>query len=123
MFIEPRPFAREFLRAVGELFTVYIYTAGKKSYADAVLDIIDVEGVVQRRFYRDSCRKVEGKVVKDLRFLKKASRVKEQMFLVDDNVDSINNNYPFALRIAPFEGSQQDIELLAIFQKVLKLYV
>jgi TFIIF-interacting CTD phosphatase-like protein len=52
MFVEPRPFAREFLRAVGEVFTVYIYTAGKKSYADAVLDIIDCEQVIQKRFYR-----------------------------------------------------------------------
>lgn len=123
MFIEPRPFAREFLRAVGEIFTVYIYTAGKKAYADQVLDIIDTEGVIQRRFYRDSCRKVEGKMLKDLKYLKKASRVKEQMFLVDDNADSINYNYPFAVRVAPFEGKQTDVELLGLFQKILKLYV
>ena len=31
------------------------------------------------------------------------------MFLVDDNVDSINNNYPFAVKIVAFEGSQTDI--------------
>ena len=121
--MEPRPFAREFLRAVGEIFTVYIYTAGKKSYADGVLDIIDTERVIQRRFYRDSCRKVEGKLLKDLKFLKKSSRVKEQMFLVDDNVDSINYNYPFAVRVTPFEGQQNDVELIALFQKILKLYV
>jgi hypothetical protein len=66
---------------------------------------------------------VEGKLVKDLKYLKRSCRVKEQMFLVDDNQDSINNNYPFALAIAPFEGNQQDIELVAIFEKVLKLYV
>lgn len=37
------------------------------------------------------------------------------MFLVDDNVDSINNNYPFALKVTAFEGNQQDLELLSIF--------
>lgn len=109
MYIEPRPFAREFLKAVSELFTVYIYTAGKKSYADAVLDIIDTDKVIQKRFYRDSCKKVNGKLVKDLKYLKKTLRVKEQMFLVDDNIDSINNNYPFALRAEPFEGKQEDL--------------
>lgn len=109
MYIEPRPFAREFLKAVSEIFTVYIYTAGKRSYADAVLDIIDTEKVIQKRFYRDSCKKVNGKLVKDLKYLKKTLRVKEQMFLVDDNSDSINNNYPFALRIEPFEGKQEDL--------------
>ena len=109
MFIEPRPFAREFLRAVGEIFTVWIYTAGKKSYADSVLDIIDVDKAIQKRFYRESCRKVDGKLVKDLKYLKKSSKVKEQMFLVDDNLDSINNNYPFAVKIFAFEGCQTDV--------------
>jgi RNA polymerase II subunit A small phosphatase-like protein len=123
MFIEPRPFAREFLKAVAEIFTVYIYTAGKKSYADAVLDVIDVEQVIQKRFYRDSCRRVNGKLVKDLKYLKKSLRVKEQMFLVDDNLDSINHNYPFALRISAFEGSQQDLELFSVFEQLLKFYV
>lgn len=52
MYIEPRPLAKEFLKAVGQIFTVYVYTAGKKSYADAVLDIIDTEKVIQKRFYR-----------------------------------------------------------------------
>ena len=46
MFIEPRPFAGKFLKSVSEIFTIYVYTAGKKSYADKVLDIIDVEKVI-----------------------------------------------------------------------------
>ncbi len=106
MFIEPRPFAKQFLKAVSEIFTVYIYTAGKKTYADTVLNIIDAEKTIQKRFYRDSCRKVDGKLVKDLKYLKKTLKIKEQMFLVDDNTDSINNNYPFALKINAFEGRQ-----------------
>lgn len=31
------------------------------------------------------------------------------MFLIDDNSDSIDNNYPFALKIKAFEGNQEDI--------------
>ena len=37
------------------------------------------------------------------------------MVLVDDNKYSIEKNYPFAIEIKPFEGSQQDQELIIIF--------
>jgi hypothetical protein len=36
-----------------------VYTAGKKKYADTVLDQLDESGVIEKRFYRDSCRKWE----------------------------------------------------------------
>lgn len=45
------------------------------------------------------------------------------MVLVDDNHMSIENNYPFAIKIQPFEGSQMDQELLHMFEKVLKFYI
>lgn len=99
MYIETRPFASDFLVAAGEIFTVYVYTAGKKKYADTVLDKLDVTGVIEKRFYRDSCKKVNGNIIKDLRYLKKILREKKDMILVDDNTDSIRHNYPFAVKI------------------------
>jgi RNA polymerase II subunit A small phosphatase-like protein len=99
MYIEPRPFANDFLIAAGQIFTVYVYTAGKKKYADTVLDHIDSTGVIEKRFYRDSCKKVNGNIIKDLRYLKKILREKKDMILVDDNADSIRHNYPFSLKI------------------------
>ena len=41
MYVEPRPMVQEFLKAVSEVFTLYVYTAGKKNYADRVLKVID----------------------------------------------------------------------------------
>ena len=104
------------------MFTVYIYTAGKKKYADAVLKVVDPKNVIENRFYRDSCKKVEGTLIKDLKYLKKMLKTKQEMVLVDDNILSVETNYPYSIRIEPFEGNQQDQELLFIFQKVLKLY-
>lgn len=46
MFVEPRPLARQFLKSASQIFTIYIYTAGKKDYADAVLNIIDTDNVI-----------------------------------------------------------------------------
>jgi TFIIF-interacting CTD phosphatase-like protein len=99
-----------------------VYTAGKKKYADTVLDQLDPSGVIEKRFYRDSCRKVNGNVIKDLRYLKKTLREKKDMILVDDNADSIKHNYPFAVKIDPFEGNQQDIHLKTTFQTILRFY-
>jgi TFIIF-interacting CTD phosphatase-like protein len=41
MFVESRPLLKDFLQAVSTIFEVHIYTAGNKSYADAVIDEID----------------------------------------------------------------------------------
>jgi TFIIF-interacting CTD phosphatase-like protein len=123
MYVEPRPLARSFLKAVSEIFTVYIYTAGEKQYADTVLNIIDPENLIQKRFYRDSCKKQGGVIIKDLKYLKKVLRTKQEMVLVDDNSLSIEKNYPFAIQVKSFEGEQDDRELLAIFEKVLKFYI
>lgn len=123
MYIEPRPLAKHFLKTVAEIFTVYVYTAGQKKYADAVLNIIDPENLITKRFYRDSCKKDGGVIVKDLKHIKKLIRSKQEMILVDDNSLSIEKNYPFAIQIKAFEGNQADKELLAIFDKVLKFYI
>ena len=123
MFVEPRPMVQEFLRAVSEVFTIYVYTAGKKNYADKVLKVIDSEGLIEKRFYRDSCRKVGGKLVKDLKHIQRTLRVKDSMVLVDDNKDSVNHNYPFAVPIEAFEGDQKDSTLSETFKQVLKFYV
>ena len=40
MYVEYRPYLREFLKAASEIFTIYVYTAGYKEYADLVLDSI-----------------------------------------------------------------------------------
>lgn len=57
MHVEFRPLLKEFLEAVSEIFEIYIYTAGNKNYADLVLDTIDSKSVIQKRFYRDCCKK------------------------------------------------------------------
>lgn len=115
MYVEPRPLARKFLEAVSKIFTVYVYTAGEKKYADTVLNIIDPDQLIERRFYRESCKKQDGTLIKDLKHLKKTIRTKQEMVLVDDNSLSIEKNYPFAIQASAFEGDQKDKGLLSIF--------
>lgn len=46
MYVEYRPHMGSFLEAVSEIFTVYVYTAGNKTYADTVLNHIDKKNVI-----------------------------------------------------------------------------
>jgi TFIIF-interacting CTD phosphatase-like protein len=41
------------LTATSSIFNIYVYTAGRKNYADAVIDAIDPKGLIKKRFYRD----------------------------------------------------------------------
>ena len=101
---------------------MYVYTAGNKKYADLVLDDIDKDGIIEKRFYRNSCKKLNGTFIKDLRYLKKSSRINKEMILVDDNSDSVSQNYPFAIKVKAFEGDQGDKYLVETFEKLLKFY-
>jgi TFIIF-interacting CTD phosphatase-like protein len=80
-----------------------------------VLNIIDPDQLIEKRFYRESCKKQEGTWIKDLKYLKKTIKTKQEMVLVDDNMLSIEKNYPFAIEAKAFEGDQQDQALLGIF--------
>jgi TFIIF-interacting CTD phosphatase-like protein len=87
---------------LSEVFTLYVYTAGKKKYADTVLNVIDPKNLIEKRFYRDSCKKQNGILIKDLKYLKKILKTKQEMILVDDNTLSVETNYPFAIKIDAF---------------------
>lgn len=122
MYIEERPHLREFLKAVSQIFDVYIYTAGNKKYANHVLDTIDKDKIIAKRFFRDNCRKENGMFYKDLKHLKRVSKTKKDMILVDDNTISVGNNYPYSIAIKEFEGDQSDKELVKVFEALLKFY-
>lgn len=54
-----------------------------------MLNIIDPDQLIEKRFYRESCKKQEGTWIKDLKYLKKTIKTKQEMVLVDDNMLSI----------------------------------
>lgn len=54
-YVEFRPQIAQFLAAASQLFTIYVYTAGSSTYADAVLSILPNNELITKRFYRESC--------------------------------------------------------------------
>lgn len=120
LYVQVRPFAREFLVACASVFTLYVYTAGRKQYADSILDVLDTHRLIEKRFYRDSCVYKGRNLVKSLKKLPRHGEA--PMYLVDDNLESIRLNAPFGVGIRAFEGDQGDRQLVETFGQLIDLY-
>lgn len=65
-YVLKRPGVDNFLRRMGELYEVVVFTASLSKYADPVLDKLDPGRTVAHRLFRESCFNHRGNYVKDL---------------------------------------------------------
>ncbi|RPD57610.1 NIF-domain-containing protein [Lentinus tigrinus ALCF2SS1-7] len=65
-YVLKRPGVDEFLRRMGEIYEVVVFTASLSKYADPVLDRLDPYRSVAHRLFRESCYNHKGNYVKDL---------------------------------------------------------
>ncbi|KAF8894895.1 HAD-like domain-containing protein [Gymnopilus junonius] len=61
-----RPGVDDFLKQMGEIYEIVVFTASLSKYADPVLDKLDIHHVVAHRLFRESCYNHKGNYVKDL---------------------------------------------------------
>lgn len=61
-----RPGVDDFLKKMGEIYEVVVFTASVSKFADPVLDKLDVHQAVSHRLFRESCYNHNGDYVKDL---------------------------------------------------------
>lgn len=64
VYVIKRPGVDHFLKAMGEIYEIVIFTASLSKYADPVLDQLDVHRVVKHRLFRESCYNNKGSYVK-----------------------------------------------------------
>ncbi len=70
IYVRCRPYLKEFLERVANLFETIIFTASQSIYAEQLLNVLDPKRKLFRhRVYRDSCVYVEGNYLKDLTVL------------------------------------------------------
>lgn len=112
-FVLKRPFVDDFLELLSKNFEIVIFTAGIEEYASQVLDRIDQKRLISHRLYRDSCKEVEGKFVKDLSQL---GRDLKRVVIVDDNPNSYIFQPENAIPVPPFVDDLRDGELKKLIQ-------
>ncbi|KAL0956270.1 hypothetical protein HGRIS_002428 [Hohenbuehelia grisea] len=66
VYVIKRPGVDNFLKKMGEIYEVVVFTASLSKYADPVLDKLDIHQVVTHRLFRESCYNHRGNYVKDL---------------------------------------------------------
>jgi len=66
MYVQKRPGVDEFLRQMGQIYEVVVYTASLSAYADPVMDHLDLYKAITHRLFRESCYRFKGNYVKDL---------------------------------------------------------
>ncbi|KAF6167398.1 hypothetical protein GIB67_020704 [Kingdonia uniflora] len=112
-YVLKRPGVDQLLASISMNYEIVVFTAGLKEYASLVLDKLDTNGVISYRLYRDSCKQVDGKCVKDL---SETGRDMKSVVLVDDNPNAYSLQPKNALPVCPFIDDLGDKEL----QKVIK---
>ena len=103
-----------------QFFTIYIYTAGVKEYADKIIDLIDTQKVVQQRFYRDSCRIEGNRYIKNLQKLN--FDLKKTLF-IDNELYQIEGNLENGILIDSFVGQKDDRQLVVFKQAIRNLLI
>lgn len=107
-YVLKRPFVDEFLAYLSGKFEIVVFTAGIEEYASLVLDRLDWRKLISHRLYRDSCKPVDGKFVKDL---SEIGRDLSNVMIVDDNPNSYQLQPENAIPIRPFVDDLGDEEL------------
>ncbi|OMP11721.1 NLI interacting factor [Corchorus capsularis] len=111
-YVLKRPGVDEFLEMISKKYEVVVFTAGHVAYASKVLDILDPKGLISHRFYRDSCKQVRGKFIKDLSGMGRDMR---KIVIVDDNPNSFTLQPENGIPIKPFLGDEPwDNELMKL---------
>lgn len=64
VYVIKRPGVDQFMKRVGELYEVVVFTASVSKYGDPLLDQLDVHNVVHHRLFRESCYNHQGNYVK-----------------------------------------------------------
>lgn len=98
----------EFLDALAAKFEIVVFTAGLKEYASLVLNQLDKKSVISHRLYRDSCKEIDGKFVKDL---SEVGRDLGRVVIVDDNPNAYFFQPENAIPIPSFIDDPADEEL------------
>ena len=119
VYVCVRPGAEEFLKALGDMYELILFTASTKFYADLVVDQIDPDRKIKYRLYRESCSNLGGSHVKDL---SKIGRDLSKTIIVDNSSVAYLYQPYNAIAITSWYDDKEDTELYTIQSVLQKSY-
>ncbi|KAJ9654337.1 hypothetical protein H2201_009016 [Coniosporium apollinis] len=109
VYVIKRPGVDAFMKRVGELYEVVVFTASVSKYGDPLLDQLDIHGVVHHRLFRESCYNHQGNYVKDL---SQVGRDLRETIIIDNSPTSYIFHPQHAVPISSWFSDAHDNELL-----------
>ncbi|KAF9430301.1 hypothetical protein BGZ94_007475 [Podila epigama] len=120
VYVIKRPGVDTFLKKMGEIYEVVVFTASLSKYADPVLDMLDVHHVVKHRLFRESCLNHKGNYVKDLSVI---GRDLKSTIIIDNSPASYIFHQSNAVPISSWFNDPHDTELLDLIPFLVDLIV
>jgi RNA polymerase II subunit A small phosphatase-like protein len=125
VYVIKRPGVDQFMKRVGELYEVVVFTASvskvssvlpqkwyftdNSKYGDPLLDQLDIHHVVHHRLFRESCYNHQGNYVKDL---SQVGRDLRETIIIDNSPTSYIFHPQHAVPISSWFSDAHDNELL-----------
>jgi len=109
VYVLKRPHVDHFMKTVGEMFEVAIFTASLNKYGDPVIDLLDKHKVVHHRLFREHCTQHRGNYVKDMA---RIGRPLKDIIIIDNSPASYLFNPENAIPIETWFDDENDTELL-----------
>lgn len=109
VYVIKRPGVDKFLKRVGEIFEVVVFTASVSRYGDPLLDILDPQHKnIHHRLFRDSCYNYQGNYIKNL---SQMGRPLEDLIIIDNSPASYVFHPQHAVPISSWFSDSHDCEL------------
>lgn len=103
-----RPGVDDFLKKMGDIYEVVVFTASMSKFADPVLDKLDIHQAVSHRLFRESCYNHNGEYVKDLSQL---GRPLADTIILDNSPASYTFHPKNAVPVSSWFNDPHDTEL------------
>ncbi|KAF2222607.1 HAD-like domain-containing protein [Elsinoe ampelina] len=107
VYVIKRPGVDAFMKRVGELYEVVVFTASVSKYGDPLLDQLDIHHVVHHRLFRESCYNHQGNYD-----LSQVGRDLKETIIIDNSPTSYIFHPQHAVPISSWFSDAHDNELL-----------